>query len=96
MYNFSKYLIMSKKIYCRTIIFSNPIYDEIKLLQKELTNKDGKTWSISSTVNLLLRFYLCEENDLFYAQNVSFLRDFMQGKELFLEEFISRILISTY
>lgn len=89
-------LYMAQKIQYVEIIFSDHIYDEIQLLQKELFYKDGRVWSISSTVNLLLRFCLHEENNVIYAQNASFLSDYLYAKESFLEDFISRIFISMH
>jgi hypothetical protein len=77
------------------IIFPDYIYEEIQLLQKELSHKDGRVWSISSTVNLLLRFCLHEENAI-YAQNASFLRDYLYAKESLLEDFTSRIFMSAH
>jgi hypothetical protein len=87
-------LYMAQKIRYVEIIFPDHIYDEIQLLQKELSYKDGKVWSVSSTINLLLRFCLHEEN-MIYAQNASFLSDYMYAKESFLEDF-SRIFMSVH
>ena len=87
---------MSQKIHYVGIIFPDHIYDEIQLLQKELTCKDERVWSLSSTINLLLRFCLHEENNVIYAQNASFLRDYLYEKESFLEDFISRIFMSAH
>lgn len=89
-------LCMSQKIKYMDIIFSDHIYDKIYLLQKELSHKDSKVWSISSTINLLLRFCLHEENSVIYAQNASFLRDYLYAKESFLEDFTSRIFMSAH
>lgn len=75
------------------VILSDYIYEEIQLLQKELSHKDGIVWSISSTVDLLLRFCL-HEDSVIYAQNASFLRDYLYAKESFLEDFISRVFMS--
>ena len=87
---------MAQKIHYVKIIFSDHIYDEIELLQKELFYKDGRVWSVSSTINLLLRFCLHEENNIIYAQNASFLKDYLYEKESFLEDFISRIFMSAH
>ena len=87
---------MSQKIHYVGIIFPDHIYDEIQLLQKELTCKDERVWSLSSTINLLLRFCLHEENDVIYAQNASFLSDYLYAKESFLEEFSSRVFMSAH
>lgn len=77
-----------------TIIFPDHVYDEIELLQKELSYKDNKIWSVSNTIKLLLRLYL-EENDLIYTQH-SFLKEYMYKRESFLEDFMSSVLISMY
>jgi hypothetical protein len=86
---------VSQKIKYATIIFPNHVYDEIQLLQKKLSRKDNKIWSVSNTINLLLRFCLHEENDLIYAQNYSFLRGYMYEKESFLEDFTLSVFRST-
>lgn len=86
---------MSQKIKYATIIFPNHVYDEIQLLQNKLSCKDNKIWSVSNTINLLLRFCLHEENDLIYAQNYSFLRGYMYEKESFLEDFTLSVFRST-
>jgi len=88
-------LIMSQKIKYMEIILPDHIYEEIQSLQKELSHKDGIVWSISSTIDLLLRFCLHEDN-VIYARNASFLRDYLDAKESFLEDFISRILMSAH
>ena len=84
---------MAQKIQYATIIFPDHVYDEIQLLQKELSHKDDKIWNISDTTKLLLQFCL-EENDLIYAQNYSFLREYTYGKESFLKDFTSSVLMS--
>lgn len=86
---------MSKKIRHIDVVLQDYIYEEIQLLQKELSHKDGREWDISSTVNLLLKFCLYEDSRS-YAQNASFLRDYLHTKESFLEDFISRIFISAH
>ena len=88
-------LCMSQKIKYMDIIFPDYIYDEIQSLQKELSHKDSRVWSISSTVNLLLRFCL-HEDGVIYDQNASFLRDYLYAKESFLEDFTSRIFMSAH
>ena len=88
-------LCMSQKIKYMDIIFPDYIYDEIQSLQKELSHKDSRVWSISSTVNLLLRFCL-HEDGVIYDQNASFLRDYLYAKESFLEDFTSRIIMSAH
>ena len=87
---------MSQKIQYVEIIFPDHIYDEIQLLQKELSRRDDRVWSVSSTINLLLRFCLHEENNVIYAQNASFLSDYLYAKESFLEEFSSRVFMSAH
>jgi len=84
---------MSKKRQYREIIFPDHMYEEIQLLQKELSVKEGKVWSVSSTVNRLLRFCLYENMD---AQKDSFLKDYLRGKKPFLDEFITRVTISIH
>ena len=86
---------MSQKTQYATIIFPDHVYEEIKLLQKELSHKDNKIWDISSTIKLLLRFCLHEENDLIYAQDYSFLREYMYEKESFVKDFTSSVCMST-
>ena len=71
---------MAQKIQYATIIFPDHVYEEIQLLQKELSYKYNKIWSISNTINLLLRFCLHEENDVIYVQNYSFLREYTYGR----------------
>src|SRR3989338_9101894 len=93
---FACYSCMTQEISYVEIIFPDHVYEEIQLLQKELFRKDGKIWSVSSTINLLLRFCLHEENNVIYAQNASFLRDYLYAKESFLEDFISRIIMSAH
>ena len=78
-----------------TIIFPDHVYEEIQLLQKELSYKDNKNWSASDTIKLLLQFCF-EENDVIYAQNYSFLREHIYEKESFLEDFMSTVLRSMY
>ena len=87
---------MAQKIQYATIIFPDHVYEEIQLLQKELSHKDDKIWNISDTINLLLRFCLHEENDVIYAQNYSFLREYMYGKESFVKDCTLSVLRSTY
>jgi len=87
--------MMSQKIQYATIILSDHVYDEIQLLLKELSSKDNRIWSISNVINLLLRFCLHEENDLIYARNFPFLREYLSGKESFLEDFTSNVFRST-
>lgn len=89
-------LYMAQKIQYVEIIFSDHIYDEIKLLQKELSHKDGRVWSISSTINLLLRFCVYEKNNVIYAQNYLFLKDYLYAKEAFLKDFTSRVFMSAH
>ena len=79
-----------------TIILPDHVYDEIQLLQKELSYKDDKTWNISDTINLLLRFCYGEENDFKCDKNYSFLIQHTYKKESFLEDFTSSVLRSTY
>lgn len=86
---------MSQKIQCATVIFPDHVYEEIQLLQKELSHKDDKIWNISDTTKLLLQFCL-EENDGVYAQNYSFLREYTYEKESFLKDFTSSVLRSIY
>ena len=57
---------MAQKIQYATIIFPDHVYDEIQLLQKELSHKDNKVWDISSIIKSLLQFCL-EGNDLIYT-----------------------------
>lgn len=83
---------MSQKIHYATIIFPDHVYDEIQLLQKELSYKDHKIWSFSETIKLLLQFCL-EEKDLIYVQ-YSFLREYMHERESFLEDFMSSVFMS--
>ncbi|EGG42062.1 Hypothetical protein Nlim_1077 [Candidatus Nitrosarchaeum limnium SFB1] len=83
------------QIHRREIILSDHIYDEIQLLQKEISIRDGKVWSISSTVNLLLLFCLREECRI-GIQNNLFLQDYLHEKKSFLDEFVSRIVISAH
>jgi len=90
-----KYSELSQKIHYKTIIFPDHVYDEIQKLQRELC-RDGKIHSISYTINLLLRFCLDEDNYFIFTQDYSFLRDYMCKKELFLEDFISSVFISTH
>ena len=87
---------MAQNIQYATIIFPDHVYEEIQLLQKELSYKDNKIWSISNTINLLLRFCLHEENDVIYVQNYSFLREYTYGKESFLKDCTLSVLRSTY
>lgn len=75
-----------------TIIFPDHVYDEIELLQKELSCKDNKIWSVSNTIKILLRLCL-EENDLIYAQ-YTFLKEYIFERESFLEDFMSSVLMS--
>lgn len=86
---------MSQKIQYATVIFPDHVYEEIQLLQKELSHKDDKIWNISDTTKLLLQFCL-EENDGVYAQNYSFLREYTYEKESFLKDFTSSVLRSIY
>jgi hypothetical protein len=72
------------------IILPDNIYDEIRLLQKKLSHKDNKVWSFSNTVNLLLRYSLCEENGLIYTQ-YQFLREYLCERGSFLEDFTTGI-----
>lgn len=85
---------MSQKQYT-TIIFPDHIYDEIRLLQKELSYKDNKIQSLSDTINLLLRFCL-EEKNLIHTQNYLFLMEHMCERESFLKDFTSSVLMSMY
>ncbi len=77
-----------------TVILPDYVYHKIKFFQKELSYKDNKEWSISDTVNLLLKFCLYEENDLIYTQDYSFFKEFTYGKESFLQDFTSNVLRS--
>lgn len=85
---------MSQKIHYASIILSENIYAEVELLQKKLSDKDNKIWSFSNTVNLLLRYSFHEENCFVYAQNHSFLDDYLVGKESFLKDFSTNVLRS--
>jgi len=87
-------LCMTLKIYHREIILPDHIYYEIQLLQKELSIRDGKIWSISDTLYLLIQFYLQEE--IINTQKISFLKDYLHEKEPFLDELISRVTISAH
>jgi hypothetical protein len=87
---------LSQKIQYKTIIFPEHVYDEIQKLRVELSRKDRKTYSISNTINLLLRFCFDEGNCFIFAQDYSFFRDYMYEKESFLEDFISSVFISAY
>jgi len=86
---------MSQKIHYATIIFPDHVYDEIQLLQKELSHKDHKIWSFSDTIKLLLQFCL-EENDSNYTQSYSFLREHMCKRKSFLDDFTSSVFMSTH
>ena len=78
-----------------TVIFPDHVYDEIQLLQKELSCRDGKMWSISDTINLLLEFCL-EERDLVHTQHYLFLIEYMYERESFFKEFTSSVFRSMY
>ena len=82
---------MSQIQYAR-IVLPDHVYEEIQLLQKELSHKDDKIWSISDTIKILLRFCL---EELIDAQIDSFLREYMCKKEAFLEDFTSSVFMST-
>jgi hypothetical protein len=75
-----------------TIIFPDHVYEEIQLLQKELSHKDDKILDISDTIKILLRFCL---GDLVDSQIDSFLREYMCKKETFLENFTTSVFMST-
>jgi len=87
--------ISVSQIQFKTIIFSENVYDEIQKLQRELC-KGGKIYSISNTVNLLLKFCMYEENDIIFAQDHLFLRNYLNEKELFLKDFISSVFMSAH
>ena len=80
---FSESLELSQKIQYRTIIFPYHVYAETQKLQRELSYKDGKTHSITNTINLLLRFCIDKENYLIFVQDYPFLRDYLDGKNIF-------------
>ena len=86
---------MAMKIVYHTVIFQDFVFEEIHKLQNELSQIDGKIWSISNVINLLLKFYFEENNNPIYAQKTSFLKKYLIGKELFLNQFISNMLISS-
>jgi len=96
MHFFSKSFELSQKIQYKTIIFPDHVYAEIQKLQRELSYKDGKTHSITNTINLLLRFCIDKENYLIFVQDYPFLRDYLYGKKSFLDEFISSVFISAH
>lgn len=77
-----------------TVIFPDHVYDEILLLKKELSCRYERLWSLSDTINLLIRFSFHEKNDLVYDQNYSFLNRYMDGKESFLQDFTLNVLRS--
>ncbi|MFB5637317.1 MAG: hypothetical protein ACE5RF_02810 [Nitrosarchaeum sp.] len=87
---------MSRKVSYVEITFPDNIYAELELLQKALSLKDGKSWSISDTVNLLLRFSLSEKNDPIYEKNLLFLFDYLYTKEHFLNDFLLTVLMSAH
>ena len=93
---FKKSFELSQKIQYRTIIFPDHVYAEIQKLQKELSHKDGKTHSITDTINLLLRFCIDKENCLIFVQDNPFIRDYLHEKKSFLDDFISSVFISSH
>jgi len=80
--------------HCREIILPDHIYYEIQLLQKELSLRDGKVWSISGTCVLLLQFYMHEKKTS--IQNQSFLQGYLDQRDPFLDEFISKVTLSVH
>jgi len=86
---------MSQKIICHTVLFQDFIFEEIYKLQDVLSQIDGKTWSTSNIVNLLLRFYFKEGNNPIYAELMPFLQSYMIGKKSFLDAFISDVMMSS-
>jgi hypothetical protein len=85
---------MSRKIIYCTVIFQDFVFEEIQNLQDELSQRDGKIWSVSNVINLLLRFYFDDKNDPIYIQKFSFLKNYLDKKELFFKKFISCVLTS--
>ena len=85
---------MAKKIIYHTVILQDFVCEEIHRLQEELYQRDGKVWNISNVINLLLRFCFEEKHDPNYVQKISFLKMYLMEKELFLNTFISNVLIS--
>lgn len=86
---------MLEKIIYQTIIFQDSIFEEIRRLQNKLSQRDGKIWSISNVINLLLKFYFNDKNNPIYAQKFKFLESEFFRNELFLDEFISNVLMSS-
>jgi uncharacterized membrane-anchored protein YjiN (DUF445 family) len=86
---------MSKKIVYHTVILQDFVFEEIHRLQEELSQRDGKFWSISNVINLLLGFCFEEKHDPNYIQKISFLKNYLMEKELFLNTFVSNVLISS-
>ena len=80
--------------YCR-VIFQDFVYDELLTIQKMLSKIDRKPWSISKIINLLLKFYFADKNNPIYSKKYSFLRKYLIKKQVFLNQFISDILISS-
>lgn len=78
-----------------TVIFPDHVYDEIQLLQKELSYRDSKMWSISDTISLLLEFCL-EEEGLIHTQNYLFLVGYMYERESFSKDFTSSVFKSMH
>ena len=76
-----------------TIIFPDHVYEEIQLLQRELSYKDDKIQSISDTIKILLQFCL---DEFIGARIDSFLREYLCKKEAFLEDFTSSVFRSTF
>ena len=86
---------MSKHIVYNTIILQDSVFEEIQKLQDELSQSDKKKWSVSNVITLLLRFYFDEINDPIFAQKILFLKNYLTGKELFLNKFIANVLVSS-
>jgi len=86
---------VARQVIYQTIIFQDFVFEEIQRLQEELSQSDKKIWSISSVINLLLGFYFEEKNEPIYTQKFSFLQDYLDGKSVFLNKFVSDILISS-
>ena len=84
---------MQKKIHHRTIILSDRIFEQIQLLQKELSKRDGHMWDVSETASLLVQF--CVNGiDMTCRQDYSFLLGYISEKEPFLKEFCLRVYMS--
>ena len=87
---------MTKKALYHTIILPDSVFTEIKLLQNELSKIDDTIWTLSDVINLLLRFTFDQKHGPIYNQKEVFLKEYLYGKELFLEKFSKYVCMSTH